>query len=240
VRKLFGRSIALMLLAFAATAGAQEDTHGTFLRELHRRFPATEDAVVVEAMPGYHAVIRNGQVVYVSNDFAYLIQGNATDLRTNTSLTAVLTAKYPKRVDLTKLNTRDAVRLGQGSRTLYVFSDPECPYCRQLQPELLKLHDVAIYVFPYPLDALHPKAVEVASTIWCQSDRATAWNDYVLRHVSLPASDCATPIARNLALGQTLGIKGTPALVFADGSVVEGFEMAERIEAQLSNVGAVR
>lgn len=43
-----------------------------------------------------------------------------------------------------------AVQLSKGSKgTLYVFSDPSCPHCQDLEPELDKLaKDYTIYIFP--------------------------------------------------------------------------------------------
>ena len=45
---------------------------------------------------------------------------------------------------------------------------------------------------------------------------------------------CDNPISRNLALGEKLHIEGTPALIFADGTLVPGAIPAERIEAQFA------
>jgi thiol:disulfide interchange protein DsbC len=179
-------------------------------------------------------------VVYLSDDFRYLVQGNITDLQTHTSLSSALVARYPRRVEVDRLDLRDAVVFSGGKRHLYVFSDPDCPFCRQLQPELAKLRDVTVYVFPYPLTALHPNAAITAKAIWCQGDRASAWNAYVMQHATLASHDCETPIERNLAVGQALGIKGTPTMVFSDGTVVSGFETAERISAQIDAAGGPR
>jgi thiol:disulfide interchange protein DsbC len=48
------------------------------------------------------------------------------------------------------------------------------------------------------------------------------------------AATCDNPIARNLALGESLQIAGTPTLIFEDGTVVPMAIPAARIEAQLA------
>ena len=118
-----------------------------------------------------------------NSDLSLLISGNVIDLTTNKSLVADIKARNPRRIDLAKLNLADAIHFGHGSKRLIVFSDPDCPYCRSLQPEIDKLHDVEVFVFPFPLAGLHPGARDVAAAIWCQPDRAAAWDDYLVRHV---------------------------------------------------------
>ena len=55
-----------------------------------------------------------------------------------------------------------------------------------------------------------------------------------------PASSCPTPIERNLALGQSMQIQGTPSIIFSDGSMIPGAVPAERIAATLNALQAVK
>jgi thiol:disulfide interchange protein DsbC len=48
------------------------------------------------------------------------------------------------------------------------------------------------------------------------------------------SGDCKTPLAEIQALGQKLGIQGTPALIFESGKLVAGAIPAEDIEKLLS------
>jgi thiol:disulfide interchange protein DsbC len=75
-------------------------------------------------------------------------------------------ASQPK-IDVNQLDVKDAIKFGSGSRKLYVLSDPDCPYCRRLDEELEKLKDVTIYLFPAPLEQLHPNARRVVEEVWC-------------------------------------------------------------------------
>jgi thiol:disulfide interchange protein DsbC len=230
-----------LLFAFAASSFAAEAAteptpqEAQFVARVHERFPGTGNAVVAPAFPGFHYIAKDGEVLFVRDDLSVLISGNVIDLATNKSMVADIKARNPRRVDLAKLNLNDAIHFGHGKKRLIVFSDPDCPYCRSLQPEVDKLHDVEVYVFPYPLMGLHPGARDVATAIWCQPDRAAAWDDYLVRHISpKPASTCPNPIERNLALAAAIGIRATPTIVLPDGSLIEGGEQAERIEAQVA------
>ena len=227
-----------MLSAVAASACASEPTQDAavqearFVERVHDRFPGTQSAAIAPAFPGFHYVVKDGEVLFVRDDLSILVAGNVIDLATNKSLVVEIKARHPRKIDLSKLNLNDAIRFGHGKKRLVVFSDPDCPYCRSLQAELTKLRDVEVYLFPFPLDALHPSAHVVATAIWCQGDRAAAWDDYLIRRVEPHgAATCPTPIERNVALGKALGIRATPSIVLPDGSLIEGSQQAERIEA---------
>jgi thiol:disulfide interchange protein DsbC len=50
------------------------------------------------------------------------------------------------------------------------------------------------------------------------------------------AAECETPIESNLALGRKLMVTGTPAIIFADGSRVNGALPADALEQKLAQV----
>ena len=50
----------------------------------------------------------------------------------------------------------------------------------------------------------------------------------------MPApTDCENPIERNVALGRSYGVNGTPTLVAADGRMLPGYVAADRLESWL-------
>ena len=132
------------------------------------------------------------------------------------------------------LPVADAVETvrGKGERKLFVFSDPDCPYCKRLEPELAKLDNVSIHIFLLPV--LGPDSLEKSRNAWCAKDRTRVYLDWMLNNAPIPKASCDTAaIDRNIALGRQLAIRGTPALVFANGQRVPGYIPAERIEAML-------
>ena len=62
------------------------------------------------------------------------------------------------------------------------------------------------------------------------------------RDEALPVRDCAHPVDRNVALGERLGISGTPTLVAADGRVMAGAAGLSQVEDWLARTvtGAAR
>jgi thiol:disulfide interchange protein DsbC len=222
LHKLTAATLAIAVI-FPANAGVKED--------LYERFPSTRGAIVEPAFPGFHSVIRGGEVLFVRDDLSIMINGDVMDLKTQTSLTETIKAAHKPKVDPTALPVADAIAFGSGEKKLFVFSDPDCPYCQQLEKSLAQLEDVKVFIFPYPLVTLHPNAKSISESIWCSKDKAKAWRDYLLLGKKPTGAACPTPIERNLALGDQLKVQGTPALIFEDGTVVPGAISLERIQA---------
>jgi thiol:disulfide interchange protein DsbC len=131
---------------------------------------------------------------------------------------------------------------GNGARTLAIFSDPDCPYCRKLEAEIKSLTDITIYTFLMPIASLHPGARSKAIAVWCSRDRVGAWRALMLHDMqpddASPARECPHPVDRNIALGERLGINGTPTLVAGDGRILPGAASRAQIEAWLARATA--
>jgi thiol:disulfide interchange protein DsbC len=178
-----------------------------------------------------------GDLLYTDEKVSYLINGDVLDIKAKKNLTEERKNKLAQ-VKFSDLPLELAAKQvkGNGKRILVTFEDPNCTYCKKLAEELQKITDVTIYTFVYPI---FPQSSDVAKGIWCAPDRAKAWNDYVLRSVTPPPAKCDTSgIDKVVALGRKLNIKGTPAMIFADGSRVPGYMPAARLEKTLDKGSA--
>lgn len=180
-------------------------------------------------MTGLYSATIEDQIVFLTADGQYLLAGNAIRLKDQHSLTKELSLKH-NRIDWKDLPLNDAIKTvhGNGQHKLAIFSDPNCPYCKQLEAELKKLNDVTIYTFILPFK---PQSVAPSKQVFCESNPVTAWDNLIVRGVTPKTSKaCANPIERNLALAKKLGVNGTPAVIFSNGSKVAGALPASEIE----------
>ena len=95
---------------------------------------------------------------------------------------------------------------GDGKRVLASFEDPNCGYCKKLAKDVAKLENVTLYTFLMPI--LSPDSLEKSNQIWCSSDKAKTWNDW-MQEGKAPSgkSDCDTSsIQKTVELGRKLGI----------------------------------
>jgi thiol:disulfide interchange protein DsbC len=224
--KQFNFALGIYLALFSILA------HADFQSRLEEKYPITKGSKIEKAFPGFWAVVKNGEVLYFNDDITVLIKGEVVDLIKKQSMTKKLIEDNQPKLDLSLLSTKDAIKLGNGARKIYVFSDPDCTYCKQLERELNQLKNTEVFIFQMPLDR-HPNARAVAESIWCQADQEKGWRDYMDAGVVPKAAKCDNPIERNLALAAKFGISGTPAIIFEDGSIIPGAVPVKTINDKL-------
>jgi len=110
--------------------------------------------------------------------------------------------------------------------TVTVFTDVDCPYCRQFHKQIAEFNNagIAVNYVLFPLD-IHPGADKKASALWCAADRNAAYTAAMGGHDPGTAT-CTNPIAETKALAISLGINATPTVLAEDGTTVDGSKAA--------------
>jgi len=101
---------------------------------------------------------------------------------------------------------------------------------------LKDVNNITVYTFLYPV--LTPDSGVKSKIIWCASDRAAAWENWMVNHKTPTGSgQCDTAaLDKNLALGQRLKVDGTPTIILADGRRLPGAVSADELEKQLAMI----
>jgi protein-disulfide isomerase len=121
---------------------------------------------------------------------------------------------------------------GKGTRQVAVFADPNCGFCKRLEKGFQQLDNVTIYTFLVPM--LSADSLIKSQQIWCSSDKIKAWNDWMINNQAPTGKgDCGNPLERNTALARKLGVTGTPAMFFTDGTRLNGAVPIAQIEKKL-------
>ncbi|WP_342620742.1 DsbC family protein [Rhodoferax sp. GW822-FHT02A01] len=228
--------LALLALAVSAACLAQE---ATIRKNITQRFPELKaiDEVSKTGMPGVYEIRVNGtEVYYTDAQGDYLMVGSLYDTKQHRNLTEERVDKLTA-IKVDTLPYKDAFTIvrGTGERKLVVFEDPNCGYCKRFERELQTVNNVTIHMFLYPI--LGPDSLEKSKAIWCAKDRGQVWQDWMVREVPIPNSVqmCDTnALKRNVELGRTYKINGTPTLIFVDGTRVPGAIDAKQIEKRLA------
>lgn len=235
------RALSLVLVAaLAVPALARAEEPAALVEKFRQLYPKTTFREVRPSqLPGLYEVVMGENIAYTEESGRYFIFGHLFDMRQQLDLTAQRKLDG-RRSEFPAPYLAQAIRTvrGNGSRSLAVFSDPDCPYCRQLEAELARLDNVTIHTFLYPLEALHPEARTRAVSVWCAPDRARAWSDLMLTGRKPRLVACDNPVDDNLVLGSRLGVVGTPTLIAVDGRVLPGSASAEKIEQWLGGVNS--
>lgn len=225
----------LLLLAVGTTAFGADEGIEHLRRELGRRLPNVE-ILALEALPYeglFEVRTREQGTLYVNREATYAISGNLFDLKTLVNVTE-LRRQDVAPADFSKLPLDLAIVTvkGNGKRRLAVFSDPDCPFCREFQNELGKVTDVTIYLYLRPLEGLHPDAARKSHLVWCSSNAAASW-EALMKRGEEPSTDrpkCKAPLGAIAELADSLNIPGTPSLMFESGRVVREMIPSHLIE----------
>lgn len=187
-----------------------------------KRFPGVEVSSVMPTPFKDVFEVRVGMdLLYTNASVDYVMQGSLIDAKARKDLTAERLEDL-SRVAFDSLPLELAVKQvkGTGARKLAVFEDPNCGYCKQLHRTLKEIDDTTVYTFLFPV--LSPDSEVKARNIWCAKDSAAAWKAWMLDGKVPAEATCDTPVEKVMALGRKLMVQGTPAIIFADGTRVNG------------------
>lgn len=233
--------IAVALLALGALQARADEAQIRQAVEA-RLGGARVDGVRATPLPGIFEVRIQGrdgpQIVYSDAQGSYFLTGHLIDVAGNTDLTEERLKKLTA-IEFNSLPLDLAVKVqrGSGKRSLAMFSDPYCPYCRRLEQVLLQLDDITVYVFMYPV--IRPAAADHSRAVWCSKDRAKAWLELAAAEkpkIPAAAATCANPVDKVLELGRSLRINGTPTLFFANGERAGGGMQLAQLRAKLDDI----
>lgn len=230
----------LFALGLGVLAIASQAQEATIRKNMAERVPQLKniDEVKPSPIPGLFEIRVNGNSIFYTDAQAnYLIQGDLIDTKQRRNLTEERVEKLIA-VKFDALPFKDSFTIvrGNGKRKLVVFEDPNCGYCKRFERDLQNVDNVTVHMFLYPI--LGAESTERSKAIWCAKDPVKAWQDWMVRDKApapAPASCDFTALERNVELGRTHKITGTPTLFFVDGSRVPGAIDAKQVEKQLSD-----
>ena len=186
---------------------------------------------------GLYQVISQGQVLYMTGDGRYVIQGEAYDIKTRTPLNS-LTMNRLRRDAIAKLSPEGMIRFAPSDPkyTVTVFTDIDCPYCRAFHANIAEINKLGIavdYLF-WPRSGLGTPSAQKAVDVWCAADRRDALTRAFEGQPPHNAT-CESPVAHDFNLGMDLGVDGTPTVIADNGVVLGGYvdprELLRRLQA---------
>ncbi len=191
-------------------------------------------------IPGIYEFVQGADVSYMTADGKYFLDGNLYDMTSRQNLTEEL--RTHARVALIGAVPESEMLIfgpKNPQYTITVFTDVDCGYCRKLHSEMAELNRLGVrvrYMF-FPRTGPNTESWKKAEVVWCSPNR----NDALTRAKAGAALDltktCAvTPVAREYALGQSIGVRGTPAIVTENGDYIAGYMEPRELVQQLKDL----
>jgi len=208
---------------------------GTLLKDI-----GTVKAVKPAPVRGLYEVTleREGQtgVAYLDYGKKHLIGGQIFEIASRRLAGAPVESPRLERLDPAQLKTDAALVMGnpKGKKRLFVFTDPECPFCAKMHTELKKLAalepELAIYIKLYPLK-MHPNAYDKARVILGRKSLAMLEKSFAGGELPAPgAKDAKKPVDDTMRFAESVGINSTPTLVLPDGRMLPGYRDAKSMQ----------
>ena len=209
----------------AATPLSQNEIKQIEALELFKRVPITvKSAYDLKDFYLVKVVIQgNPDEVYLTKDKKHLIAGDVINTKSG--------AKLEAPVDVSTLAGKEALIFGSGKDEYFLFTDPECPYCKKFEsyfPQIEK--NVKIRVFYYPLD-FHVNAKDMS--MYVMSKKTNAEKIKTMLNITLDdegyknrnyskeqLANLEASLEAQIAIAQKLDVRGTPAVFDKEGNKV--------------------
>jgi len=226
-----------LLITISAATQVSADDIAELKQSLAKTLPQYQ-ASYIEKTPveGIYQVIIGGQVIYMTKDARYMIDGNLIDLSTKKNYTEDA---------MSGIRLSQIEKLGEDKMVVYtpetikhtitVVTDIDCPYCRRLHNEMDQYMAGGVQVRYIFMPLKGKSDFRTTVSVWCAKDRNEAL-DLAKAGAEVEVKDCENPINEHLNVSRSLGVRGTPAIILQDGSMLPGYVPAGKLIAELQKL----
>jgi len=236
---IFAALLASLLMAtvFAGDTAGKGD--GAIEEKIRALAPNAKTIAVSETpIEGILQVQINSDIIYVTTDGQYLLQGQIMNIDTRANLTDQ--AKSGIRVGLLaelKQDEQITFAPAKPDYDVLVFTDIDCGYCRKLhnQMEAYNEEGIAIHYMAFPRAGIGSASYDKFVSVWCADDQRKALT--LAKNGTDPdPQKCPNPIADQYELGREVGVTGTPALVTTSGTLIPGYMPPAQLRRRLESL----
>jgi len=240
-------SIMLVMAAISpitlSSSFAAEDKIAQLTKALQTIMPrGAPDSVGESTLPGLYEVVYGAQVIYISADGRYMVEGDIFDIKNRVNITEI--KRQGGRLKAVQTIKQDSLIVFKSDKNkpkhvITVFTDIDCGYCRKLHREMADYNKLGIEMryAAFPRSGINTESYFKAMNVWCaknpQKAMGFAKNGAKLLQLKaleqVKGKDCSKSIKKHLAVARELGVTGTPTLVMSDGQVVPGYVPAKRL-----------
>src|SRR5271156_1047034 len=209
---------------------------------LLKRLPAGSKIENLRPSPiaGIYEFAQGAEVSYLTVDGKYFFDGNLYDMDSRENLTEAQRA-HARAALIGAVPESQMLIFGPKNPlyTITVFTDVDCAYCRKLHSEMAELNRLGVrvrYMF-FPRTGPNTDSWKKAEVVWCSANRNEALTRAKTGAQMDMSKTCdATPVAREYALGQSIGVHGTPAILTENGDYIAGYMPPRELVQQIKDL----
>ena len=236
-RAIIGRCLAVCVAGLFALSGMQSlhaaDDIDKVQAQIKKHLPDIDISSIADTpIDGVYEMISGGQIYYVGNGGQHLLDGDIIDLSTRENLTNT-------RLGGIHIELINAVEEGDmlvyepdnySGRSITVFTDTSCGFCRKLHQEIDQILDagIAVRYLLFPRAGLGSAAHKNLESVWC-SDNPQEAMTVAKSGGNVKGASCSNPIESHVALAEQVGLRGTPLIYLDTGRQIPGYRPANEL-----------
>jgi thiol:disulfide interchange protein DsbC len=229
------RTLVLMAALLMGAAGASADAglEKRLTTAVSRVLPDVEvTAIGPGPVKGIYEVMLGPTVLYISEDGQFIFKGDVFDLKTLDNVTAIRRgqARMEAFAEIGENSMIEFAPAGETKRTIYIYTDIDCGYCRKMHLEVGELNaaGIAVRYLAYPRSGIGGESYDKAVAVWCSRDRREALTASKAGK-TLHVATCPNPVEAQYHLGEAMGVRGTPAVYSDTGESIGGYVPAKEL-----------
>jgi len=207
-------------------------------RLLHEIPNAQITSVSASPIDGLYQVAIGDRVYLVDSEAGYIFDGKVAGIAELAVSTSSMSESHQQDTpeleqwrQLSKISEDDMLIYEPQSsshRSITVFTDISCGYCRRLHSEIEELLAAGIRVryLLYPRAGVESTAHAKLESVWCSSEPLAAMTKAKLGEAVAPLT-CDNPILTHIETAKKIGLLGTPLVYLDNGQRVHGYRPAK-------------
>jgi len=202
------------------------------------------DKINASPLPGMAEVVTKQGIFYISYDGNYILQGKLFGIDNEvTDLTELSLAKVRAEGVKQFENAMITYPAKNEKHVVTIFTDITCGYCRKLHEQMDDYNNLGITVryLAYPRSGIrdqmgnYSQGFKDLRSIWCHENPEEALTK---AKSGSPVAQriCEKPIEDEFNFGRQIGVGGTPAIIFENGTMVPGYQPPEKLAQILESL----
>ena len=241
-------AIAATGLTVTSTDAAAAAAESVDLEAIRERVAATLPGLTLTSIaetpvPTLFELVVDGQIYYVNESADYLFDGSLIELGTRTNLTENRLGGIQSSLieEIGEENMLIYEPDEPSERSLTVFTDISCGFCRRLHEDIDVLLDAGVRVryLLFPRAGLGSPGHQELESVWCADDPLAAMTT-AKAGGRVPEANCENPIEAHMAVAERIGLRGTPLIYLDSGERIPGYREPAELAAMVGGSRPLR
>jgi len=199
------------------------------------------ESIQESSIKGLYAVYYGDlEPIYVSDDGNFFIYGDIYKININ-SITNITDVEISERRSTILSNLESSELISFKSKNeqyaVTVFTDVDCGYCRKLHNQIAEYNKLGITInyAAFPRSGLGTISFTKMVSAWCSDNKKSSLTR-LKNNNEINKNFCDNqPVSKHYAIGNKLGVTGTPAIFSSDGRLFPGYLSPEDLLKKLKS-----